>query len=331
MSATSSPRVVLVTGTQLVPPPAIAFVQSRGYEVRHVRQDHLKPEELHVALEGAAGYLIGGYEQVLPEHFEKAGDLEVVAWVGTDYQGHVPGWKTAFERGIAFINAPGANARSVAEFTTLLMLTMARPFTTAILSPMVAETPQLPPGTDLATMALGVIGLGRVGGRVARAARFGFGMQVYYTGPRRNQAMEHSLDVAFLPKPELLSTVDIVSLHRPAAAPGEPAELGPAEFARMRQDAIVVNTAHTNLVDLSALLEAAQRRGIRAAFDAPGDGPEWHSLLGLGPQRFLAVTPMGFNTQDANERASTMTARAVCDVLDGGTSELVNNPDFRRR
>src|SRR5262249_36316280 len=148
-AAVAGVKTVLVTGASLVPPVALDLVRARGYEVRHLRRDHFTPDELHRALAGAAGYLIGGYEEPTAGHFEAARELEAVAWVGTDFQSYVPGWRRAMELGVAFVNAPGANAVSVAEFTMLLVLAMARPFVAHVVGAGHPGSEPLPPGREL--------------------------------------------------------------------------------------------------------------------------------------------------------------------------------------
>lgn len=323
---------ILVTGTQLVPDTVLDEIRRRGYEVIHRRQDTFTDVELVDALDGVAGYLIGGYEQVRADHLARADRLEALAFVGTDFKANVPGWNEAFRRGIAVINAAGANASSAAEFTMLLALTMTRPFIESVARPGGVALSQPGQGRDLCGQLLGIIGLGRVGGRVARLARLGFGMQVLYTAPRRNPATEHALGITHVPKPELLSRADIVSLHRPGLASDEAPELGAAEFALMRPGTMVLNVGHHSLIEPAALLDAIQSRNLRAAIDGMWDSQNrsaaWDELVGLGPSRFLAVPQMAFNTEDSNRRAGMTAARAVCDVLDGGTSPDVNNPDF---
>jgi D-3-phosphoglycerate dehydrogenase / 2-oxoglutarate reductase len=322
-------RTILVTGTAMVPPPAIGFLQQRGFEVRHVAQDSFSAEELHDALDGVVGYMIGGYEEPFAEHFEAATELLAVGWVGTDYKAYVPGWERAIELGIAFLNAPGANAPSVAEFACLLMLAMARPFTERILVPG-AESGSLPtPGVDLLGKRLGIIGLGRIGAHVARIAALGFSMQVAYAAPRRKAALEEALGIEYLDKPALLGWSDVVSLHRPGPLADEPFELSTSEFALMEQGSLLVNTAHHRLLDPSALADAIEARGLRAAVDGIGSEDAWSRLVSLGPRRFLAVPPMAFNTEDANLRASLRIASGICEVLEGRSSSDVNNPDFQ--
>jgi D-3-phosphoglycerate dehydrogenase len=321
-------RTILVTGTVMVPTAAMEYLEHRGYGVRHVAQDTFSSDELRVALDGAVGYMIGGYEEPLAAHFDGATELLAVGWVGTDYKAYVPGWERAFELGIAFLNAPGANAASVAEFACLLMLTMCRPFTARVLSPGAPPSDLSSPGRDLLGKRLGLVGLGRIGSRVARIAGHGFGMTVAYTGPHRKLDLEAALGAEFLAKDELLATSDVVSLHRPGLVATETRELGAAEFGLLAPESILVNTAHHRLVDPASLEVAMNERGVRAAVDGIGPEDEWQRLVALGPDRFLAVPSMAFNTEDANLRASMRIATGICDVLEGKPSEDVNNPDF---
>jgi len=321
-------ETILVTGSVMVPVAAREYLEHRGYGVRHVAQDTFSSEELRDALDGVVGYMIGGYEEPLAEHFDGATALRAVGWVGTDYKAYVPGWERAFELGIAFLNAPGANAASVAEFACLLMLTMSRPFTNRVLSPGAAPSELSAPGRDLLGKRLGLVGLGRIGSRVARIAAFGFGMHVAYTGPHRKPDLEGALGVEYLAKEELLASSDLVSLHRPGPGANETCEMGVVECALLRPESILVNTAHHRLVDPTALFVAIEERSVRAAVDGIGSEDAWQRLVALGPDRFLAVPSMAFNTEDANLRASMRIATGICDVLEGKVSDDVNNPDF---
>ncbi|MGB3674160.1 MAG: NAD(P)-dependent oxidoreductase [Candidatus Nanopelagicales bacterium] len=324
-----SKKIVLITGTSLVLPEAHQLVRDRGYEVRHVDRDQFTVDELHDALDGVAGYLIGGYEEPLAVHFERAKDLEAAAWVGTDYKAYVPGWKKGWELGVAFLNSPGTNATSVAEFSILLALTMMRPFVGRVVTAEATPTAMDSPGHDLAGHTLGILGLGRIGARVAHIASNGFGMQTCYSAPRRNEPLEHSLGISYVSKESMLEQSDVISLHRPGPSENEGPELDREQFEIIRDGAVLVNTAHHNLVDLDSLLWAANNRSVRAAFDGVSEGPAWDRLVELGPHRFLSVPSMAFNSSDANLRASLRTASGVCDVLDGGSNPDVNNPDFR--
>ena len=295
--------IVLVTGTTLVPQVAMDYIESRGYQVRHAAKDTFSEHELDESLASVSGYLIGGYEEPSASNFEAAIKLQAVAWLGTDYKAYVPGWERAMELGIAIINSPGTNAVSVAEFTALLILSMVRPFTSQVVTPgkMVSDSAEA--GRDLYHHRLGIIGLGRVGSRVAKIAKLGFEMDVVYSAPRRDEDLEHALGIEYVQKEVLLASSDIVTLHRPSLGPDESYEIGEYELSQIKNGAIIVNTVHPHLIDFAALADAIETKQIRAAMDGIGSGPAWDRLVALGPERFLALSSMAFNTVDANFRA----------------------------
>lgn len=324
-------KKILVTGSSLVPQTVIAYLQHEGFEVVYHAKDMWTPIELHEALEGISGYLIGGYEEPTAEHFERASALEIVVWLGTDYKAYVPGWQRASELGIAFANTPGTNANSVAEFTLGLLIILLRKIGYRF-ETLRSEQPFAGSGIDLHNKTLGIIGMGRIGALVARIARLGFRMNVIYTNRTRYPGIESALDLQYMTKKELLCNADVISLHRAGLAKGESAELGAYEFSIMRKEAILINTAKWDLVDLHALYQALERKNLlAAAFDGAGVGEAWDRLTTLSWDQFIWFPQTGFNTSDANYRASMAAARAVVDVLRGASSPYVTNSDFREK
>lgn len=302
-------KVVLVTGTVLIPDEAPAMIRSAGLAVRRVARDDLSDEELHEALAGVAGYVIGGLEKPSATHFEQARSLEAVAFTGTDYRTHVPGWRRAMELGIAMMSCPGSNAVSVAESTVLLMLVMARPSAFAVHPHHSGRL--VPPDIELAGRTLGLVGYGEIGSRVAVAAREGLGMTVIYHTRRPLPGIPDAhVDLA-----ELLDRADIVSLHRPGLATGERAVLGRDEFARIRRGSILINTAHPSLVDPQALAWAIDTRQVRAAVEGVVSSPDWLSPAVFGGAWFLGLPTVSHNTREANRRVALRAAAAVCDIL----------------
>jgi phosphoglycerate dehydrogenase-like enzyme len=331
----SDGRIVLVTGTTLVVQSALQEVEARGYTLRRLEKDEITAAELHQALRGASGYVIGGYEEPEAEHFEEADLLEAAAFVGSDYRAVVPGWRRAMELGIAFSATPGANADSVAEFTVLLMLALARPILGSIArsdtNGLIAPETMGPAALELRGLTLGVIGPGRIGTRVAVIASAGLGMRVVYAGPHRKPEFESAASAHYAEKQELLAVSDVVSLHRPGPARGERPEIGRAELEQMKDGALLINSGHPDLVDPAALYQAlGENRGIRAASDGLRRSPAWQSLVSLGPERFLCLPQTGFHTTAADLRASSIAVQTVCDVLrDTHTEFVVENPDYR--
>lgn len=306
---------VLVTGEEIVPDEALVPLSQAGLTVKRNPNETLSASELDDALKGVAGYIIGGSEQPLAEHFERADALRVVVFTGTDFRAAVPGWRRAEERGIKLASCPGLNAVAVAESTLMLMLSMARP---AIRASQWGAGQDPGPGAatniELQGKTLGLIGCGHVGSRVAALAARGLGMNVIYNARHPRQ------DVPATPVGlgELLESADVLSLHRPALAEGELPTLGRAEFAQMRRDAIVIDTAHRSLIDPAALAEAIETKRIRAAVEGAAPDGVWGALASFGPSRFLGFPTLSYSTVEANRAVSLEAVRIVCDVLAPG-------------
>ncbi len=108
------------------------------------------------------------------------------------------------------------------------------------------------PPVELAGKTMGIVGLGRIGRRVAELAR-AFGMEVVAAG--RGPAAESTPSVPRLPVVELFTAADVVSLHCPLT----PANTGFVDrqlLARMKPSAFLINTARGGLVEEAALAEA---------------------------------------------------------------------------
>jgi D-3-phosphoglycerate dehydrogenase len=304
--------VVLVTGSDLIPNEALIPFEDADLTVRRIRTDCLSTPELHDALKGVAGYVIGGMEQPLAEHFEQADALQVVVFTGTDFQAYVPGWRRAAELGIRMENCPGTNATAVAESTIMLMLSMARPGIRASQWG-AGEGPAAGSLNDIELRGriLGLVGCGHVGSQVAAAGARGLGMEVIY----HSHHPQLDIPATSVSIRELLERSDVLSLHRPALAEHESATLGRSEFAQMRDGAIVIDTAHPSLIDPGALAWAIDVKRIRAAVEGVRRESAWGALESFGPGRFLGFPTLSYNTVEANLAIAEQAVRKVCGVL----------------
>ena len=161
----------------------------------------------------------------------------------------------ATAKGIPVLRAPGRNADAVAELTVALLLAVNRGVVRADLD--VREGEAYRDGTipyqrfrawQLAGRTVGIVGLGAVG-RAAKWRFEGLGMTVIAYDPYADDAT-HSLD-------DLLAEADVVSMHA-AVTPETQGLMGAAQFARMKDDAVYVNTARAGLHDTEALTAALQ-------------------------------------------------------------------------
>jgi phosphoglycerate dehydrogenase-like enzyme len=120
-------------------------------------------------------------------------------------------------------------------------------------------------GPVLDGKTLGLIGLGRIGARMAAYGR-ALGMRVLAWSQNLADETAAAAGAARVAKEELLGSADVVSLHL-VLSERTRGVLGAAELARMKPGAILVNTARAALVDEAALIGAVQSGRIIAALD----------------------------------------------------------------
>jgi phosphoglycerate dehydrogenase-like enzyme len=144
---------------------------------------------------------------------------------------------------------------------------------------------------------LGIVGLGRIGMRLARRAR-ALGIDVVGCDPVVAPGAE---DVPRVALDELLSTSDAVSLHVPGR-PGSPPLLGPAEIGRMKPGALLINLARASLVDVDAVVSALESGALGgAAFDVWTEEPPAPDDLRLRTRGLLVTPHVGWSSPQADQ------------------------------
>ena len=133
-------------------------------------------------------------------------------------------------------------------------------------------------GMVLEGKRLGLLGLGKLGARVARCAQ-AFGMQVAAWSQNLTPQKAGEAGVTYLPKDQLLATSDFISIHL-VLSERTRGLLGAAELKKMKPGAMLVNTSRGPIVDEPALIDAlAGGRLAHAALDVydreplPADHP----------------------------------------------------------
>ncbi len=239
----------------------------------------------------------------------------------------------ATRRKIAVVNTPGVNHDAVAEHAIHLMLGVSRRAVAA--DAMTRGTGfggfagrLTLAGYELTGKTIGIVGMGRVGARLAEMCAQGFSMTVLgydppidpaaYTGPA---TLCESLD-------DLIRQVDILSLHAPATE--ETRNLLNAErIAAMKQGAVVINTARGSLIEedaLAAALESGHLAG--AGLDVFAEEP-------LPPDCAIAKAPntlfsphVASSTREAIDRMARDSAQYLIDVLQGRRPKGIYNPEI---
>lgn len=118
-------------------------------------------------------------------------------------------------------------------------------------------------GTEIEGKTLGIIGLGKLGTKVAGLAK-AFGMNAIAWSPNLTPARCAEAGVGYASKEELFATADIVTIHVVLSERSR-GLVGAADIARMKARAYLVNTARAPIVDQAALTEALQQKRIAGA------------------------------------------------------------------
>jgi glyoxylate reductase len=173
----------------------------------------------------------------------------------------------ASERGIRVTLTP-ALWETVADMTVALMLAAARKIPQAHVYVKNglwkrSSDRMLFSGTGLFGKTLGIVGLGHIGGIVAKRVR-GFDMRVLYYDSVRKMDSDGGLGVEYRPLGELLAMSDFVSVHTPLNKETH-GLIGEYYLSLMKRDAILVNTSRGPIVDEEALYRALKEKRIAAA------------------------------------------------------------------
>src|SRR2546427_3742724 len=273
-------------------------------------------EELERALAGAHALIVRSETGVTPDLLPRGPNLRVIARAGTGVDNIAV--HAATRRGVAVMNAPGANTVSAAEHAMGLLLAQARHIPGAAEAMRRGEWDRKRfEGTELRGKTIGIVGVGRIGGPVAQVAR-AFGMQVVGHDPYLAPGRAAELQVKLLPLDQLLRQADVVTLH--VAYTEETHHLINTERLRlMKPTAVLINTARGELVDEQAVAEAIRAERIaRAAIDVfaveplPGDSPPRQL------DRVILTPHLAASTAEAQERGSLEGCGAVREALVAG-------------
>ncbi len=169
--------------------------------------------------------------------------------------------------GIQVTFTPAASTNAVAEHTMALILALAKeviPGDRMTKAGQWAAFRRDYEGVELMSSTLGLIGVGRIGTNVAKAAAYGFGMKVIaydpYADPRKTDPCIELLDS----REAVLEQADFVSVHMPLTEETR-GSIGRSFLSRMKKGAFLINTSRGEIVNEPELAAALRRHEIRGA------------------------------------------------------------------
>ena len=289
----------------------------------------LKKEELHA--------IIGEYDAIITrsgttvdkELLDAGRKLKMVARAGVGIDNVDVDY--ASSRGVIVVNAPFGNTNSAAEHAMALLLSFCRNVTKANASLKGGEWKRAPfTGYELKGKTAGVIGLGKVGGRVATRLK-AFECEVLACDPYIAVKRAHDLGVKLVSHDEIYKNCDIITVHTPLTDETRNM-IGERELAMMKDGVIIVNAARGGIIEEEALLKYLESGKITgAAIDVFSvEPPKSDVLKALIAHERVIVTPhLGANTFEAQVNVAVDVSKEILNYLDDQPLEnAVNIPRF---
>jgi len=232
-----------------------------------------RPEEAREMLAEAEGCITSwGSPKVGPDEIAAAPNLRIIAHGAGSIRPYVA--PEAFDRGIVVTSAASVISPYVAEFALAMAVALLRRVHMHDRAMKVDRTHGDKAQKDSSTIfrcRVGLVGLGRVGQDFARMLR-PFGAEVLAYDPHVDPKVAAWLRVRLTDLDEVLSTCEVVSLHA-AKIPQTNNIIGREELKKLRDGAVLVNTARGSIVDHEALVEELRTGRIHAALDVTEPEP----------------------------------------------------------
>jgi D-3-phosphoglycerate dehydrogenase len=231
------------------------------------------------------------------------------------------------EHGVIVSTSGDANSEGVSEHAMACMLALARMLIFADTSVKQGTWDRgSVRGVELYGKTLGLVGIGRIGARVAKHAQ-GFDMRVLAYDPYASEEAARSAKATLADLETVLRESDFVSIHAPLSEATRHL-IGAEQLALLKPSAFLVNTSRGGLIDEAALTEALSTGRIAGAgLDVYEQEPleEGSPLRELGN---VILTPhVAGTTQEALERMSERAAENILRVYDGLKPFAVFNPE----
>lgn len=311
-----------------VSPKGIALLQQRPEFKVTVLKNKTPEADLLPLVKDVVAMVVRSETKITKKVIESAPHLRVVgrAGVGVDNVDV----DAATQRGIVVMNTPGGNTVSTAELTFSMLMSLARGIPQANASMKAGEWNRKAfQGTELFHKTLGILGMGRIGGEVAKRA-VAFGMRVVAYDPYLSHSRAKALQVELMEKLEdIYPLADFITVHMPLTEETK-GVINAEAFAKMKKGVRILNCARGGIINEKDLFTAIQSGQVAgAALDVyeteppPADFP----LRSL-PQ--VIMTPhLGASTEEAQENVGIEVAEAITDFLLHGTvRNAVNLPNL---
>jgi len=327
MAETSFPKSsIKVLLLENIHPVATEAFAAEGFQVETVK-GALPEAELAAKVRDVHVLGIRSKTQVTPKVLDEARRLLTVGafCIGTNQIATAH----ANRRGVPVFNAPFSNTRSVAELILAEIVMLSRHLGDRVREVHSGQWRKVAVGShEVRGHTIGIVGYGHIGSQVGVLAE-AFGMRVVFYDILAKLPMGNNRAMSKLE--DVLEQADFVTLHVPET-PQTKNMIGPAELARMKRGACLLNASRGTVVQIDALAAALKSGHIAgAAVDVYPSEPESNSDGFESPLRGLSnviLTPhIGGSTEEAQEAIGKEVSAALMKFVNtGATTGAVNFP-----
>jgi len=315
---------------------AIDILEQEGHTIDINDTDRILPaRELVKKAHGKTGLICLLNDSIDSVVMDKLPSLKVISNIAVGYDNI--DIAAATQRGIKVTNTPGVLTETTADLALALLLGAARRIPEAdqfIRAGKFKNWQLMQPhmGVDIYEKTLGIVGMGAIGQAVAKRATKGFDMRVIYFSSSRKERAEKEFGAEFVTFNELLSLSNFISIHVPLTEKTKHM-FSTEAFKKMKNTAILINTARGPVVDETALVEAIKDGQIRgAALDVFEEEPSVHPELIKMEENVVLAPHIGSASIETRLRMAKMAARNMVEGLKGNRPpNLVNERLYSRK
>jgi D-3-phosphoglycerate dehydrogenase len=279
----------------------------------HAELREIPPKELVKEIENVDVLVVRGDVKITRELLDRAVRLKLIARAGSGLDNIDVDY--AKRKGIKVVNAPDAPVDSVTELSIGLIISLARKI--PLLDRHVKSSgwrDSWTIGIELRGKILGVVGLGRIGTRVAIMAKT-LGMRVIAYDPYIPKAKAEQIGVMLVDSlHELLKVSDFISIHVPLTDETK-GMIGAEELSLMKKGAYLVNTSRGAVIDEKALFESLASNHLGgAALDVLSEEPPVDNPL-LKLDNVIITPHIGGSTLESRRRIATTIAGEILSFI----------------
>ncbi|MFC1678718.1 2-hydroxyacid dehydrogenase [Elusimicrobiota bacterium] len=252
---------------------------------------------------------------------DAAPHLKYIGMLGTGH-GRVDA-EYASGKGIAVCNIAGYSTDGVAEFAVAAILEHVRELARAKAQARQGNFSEATfEGFNLKGKRFGIVGLGRIGGRIAEIAADGFKANVKYWS-RTRKAGHEKRGIEFCELDDLIGSSDFIALCM-ELAPGTEKSFNERLIGLIKPGAICINIAPMELVDMAALENRLKKRDMTFILDHSDELPPEEATRLAKHENCILYPPIAYTTEESTHAKLEMFVDNMENFLEGSPTNKVN-------